>query len=96
MVGNLCCGFSRNLEQLIVFQVFSGLGAGGILCLVLIIVSDVSTLRTRGKVSPSTSLSDRQFQALVGIGVALGAGIGPFLGGVFTQKATVLSLNILY
>jgi MFS family permease len=59
MIGNLCCGFSRNLEQLIVFQVFSGLGAGGILCLVLIIVSDVSTLRTRGKAFvPAKSVSD--------------------------------------
>ena len=50
MVGNLLCGFSKNLTQLITFQVFAGLGGGGMLVLVLIIVSDVSTLRTRGKV----------------------------------------------
>ena len=49
-VGNLLCGFARNLGQLIVFRVIAGLGGGGIGVLVLIIVSDISTLRTRGKV----------------------------------------------
>jgi hypothetical protein len=49
-VGNLLCGFSRNLSQLIAFRVIAGLGGGGIGVLVLIIISDISTLRTRGKV----------------------------------------------
>ena len=48
-VGNLLCGFARNLGQLIVFRVIAGLGGGGIGVLVLIIISDISTLRTRGK-----------------------------------------------
>jgi MFS family permease len=49
-VGNLLCGFARSLGQLIVFRVIAGLGGGGIGVLVLIIISDISTLRTRGKV----------------------------------------------
>jgi MFS family permease len=49
-VGNLLCGFSRNMAQLIAFRVIAGLGGGGIGVLVLIIISDISTLRTRGKV----------------------------------------------
>jgi len=93
MLGNLLCGFSRNLTQLITFQVFAGLGAGGMLVLVLIIVSDISTLRTRGKVLSCPKLfNGPQFIAFVGIGAALGGGIGPFLGGVFTQKVTVRPL----
>jgi MFS family permease len=48
-VGNLLCGFSRNLGQLIIFRAIAGLGGGGIGVLVLIIISDISTLRTRGK-----------------------------------------------
>jgi len=49
-VGNLLCGFSKNIAQLIAFRVIAGLGGGGIGVLCLIIVSDISTLRTRGKV----------------------------------------------
>ena len=49
-VGNLLCGFSMNLAQLIAFRVIAGLGGGGIGVIVLIIISDISTLRTRGKV----------------------------------------------
>ena len=49
-VGNLLCGFSRNMAQLIAFRAIAGLGGGGIGVLVLIIISDISTLRTRGKV----------------------------------------------
>jgi MFS family permease len=50
-VGNLLCGFSRNMTELIAFRVIAGLGGGGIGVLCLIIVADISTLRTRGKVS---------------------------------------------
>ena len=52
-VGNLLCGFARNLGQLIIFRAVAGLGGGGIGVLVLIIISDISTLRTRGKVRHS-------------------------------------------
>ena len=49
-IGNLACGFARNLEQLIIFRVLAGLGGGGINVLVLIIISDISSLKERGKV----------------------------------------------
>jgi Sugar (and other) transporter len=53
-LGNLLCGFAKNLDQLIAFRVVAGLGGGGINVLVLIIVSDISTLRNRGKVCISS------------------------------------------
>lgn len=49
--GNLLCGFAKNFEQLIVFRVWAGLGGGGINVLVLIIMSDIVSLKERGKVS---------------------------------------------
>jgi len=49
-IGNLLCGFSRNLAELITFRVVAGLGGGGINVLVLIIISDICALNERGKV----------------------------------------------
>ena len=57
-LGNLLCGFAKNFEQLIAFRVVAGLGGGGINVLVLIIMSDIVSLKERGKVSPSIALSD--------------------------------------
>jgi MFS family permease len=88
-IGNLLCGFSRTLGQLIIFRVIAGLGGGGINVLVLIIISDISSLKERGKVRGCNVASDWQFQGLVGMGVALGGALGPLLGGIFTEKATV-------
>jgi MFS family permease len=50
-LGNLLCGFAKNLAQLIVFRAIAGYGGGGIMCLVLIIVSDIVSLKERGKVA---------------------------------------------
>jgi hypothetical protein len=52
-LGNLLCGFAKNFEQLIAFRVVAGLGGGGINVLVLIIMSDIVSLKERGKVSSS-------------------------------------------
>ena len=49
-LGNLLCGFAKNLEQLIAFRAIAGYGGGGIIVLVLIIISDIVSLKERGKV----------------------------------------------
>jgi len=49
-LGNLLCGFAKNLGQLIVFRAIAGFGGGGIQVLVLIIMSDIVSLKERGKV----------------------------------------------
>jgi MFS family permease len=49
-LGNLLCGFSKSLAQLIVFRVIAGMGGGGVNVLVLIIMSDITSLEKRGKV----------------------------------------------
>ncbi|KAJ8116413.1 hypothetical protein OPT61_g2149 [Boeremia exigua] len=69
-LGDLGCGFVQTAEQLFVLRAIAGIGGGGVNSLVMIIVSDITTLENRGK-----------YQGWLGAVIALGNGIGPFLGG---------------
>jgi Na+/melibiose symporter-like transporter len=48
-VGDLLCGFAKTKEQLFAFRAIAGIGGGGINSIVMIIVSDITTLENRGK-----------------------------------------------
>jgi Na+/melibiose symporter-like transporter len=48
-LGDLGCGFARTAVQLFVLRAIAGIGGGGINSLVMIIVSDITTLQNRGK-----------------------------------------------
>lgn len=48
-LGDLGCGFARTSVQLFVLRAIAGIGGGGINSLVMIIVSDITTLQNRGK-----------------------------------------------
>ncbi|KAH7312563.1 major facilitator superfamily domain-containing protein [Stachybotrys elegans] len=76
-VGDLACGFAQSPEQLFAFRSIAGVGGGGINSLVMIIVSDITTLQNRG-----------HYQGMLGAVIALANGIGPFLGGAIVQSAT--------
>ncbi|KEY64545.1 hypothetical protein S7711_03611 [Stachybotrys chartarum IBT 7711] len=76
-VGDLACGFARTAEQLFAFRSIAGIGGGGINSLVMIIVSDITTLQNRG-----------HYQGLLGAIIALANGVGPFLGGAIVQTST--------
>lgn len=75
--GDLLCGFAQTSIQLFVFRAIAGIGAGGVNSLVMVIVSDMVTLRERGK-----------YQGYLETFIALGNGIGPLIGGVFSEKVT--------
>ncbi|KAF7327302.1 Efflux pump FUS6 [Mycena kentingensis (nom. inval.)] len=75
-VGNLASGFSTTLVQLLVFRAITGVGGGGISTIAQIIVSDVVSLRERGK-----------YQGILGISVAIAYGCGPVIGGLFVQHS---------
>jgi hypothetical protein len=47
-VGDLACGFAKTPVQLYVFRSIAGVGGGGINSLVMIIVSDITSLQNRG------------------------------------------------
>ncbi|KAJ5777289.1 hypothetical protein N7520_000535 [Penicillium odoratum] len=70
-LGSLICGTSRAIPQLLVGRVIQGIGGGGISALVYVIPADVLTLRQR----PIAIM-------LMQGGWALGAILGPVLGGV--------------
>jgi hypothetical protein len=48
-LGDLGCGFAQTSIQLFVLRAVAGIGGGGINSLVMIIVSDITTLQNRGK-----------------------------------------------
>ncbi|KAJ4982718.1 major facilitator superfamily transporter [Stagonosporopsis vannaccii] len=90
-LGDLGCGFAQTAEQLFVLRAIAGIGGGGINSLVMIIVSDITTLQNRGKYQGEQSLP-LQFvwvpyssTGWLGAVIALGNGIGPFLGGAVVE-----------
>lgn len=76
-LGNLISGFSLSPVMLFVFRGISGLGGGGINCLVMIAFSDLLSTRERGK-----------YFGFVAASTALGNGLGPLIGGVLSQKVS--------
>ncbi|KAJ7732120.1 putative MFS transporter [Mycena metata] len=76
-VGNIAAGFSQTFIQLLIFRAISGIGGGGLSTVAQIIVSDIVSLRERGK-----------YQGILGISVAISYGVGPVIGGVLTEQST--------
>ncbi|KAF2674407.1 MFS general substrate transporter [Microthyrium microscopicum] len=68
--GSLASSLATNVNQLIAFRALTGVGGGGLMSIAQTIVSDVVTLRERGK-----------YQGIFGVFVALGNGLGPVIGG---------------
>ncbi|KAJ7070441.1 MFS general substrate transporter [Mycena belliarum] len=75
MLGNLISGFAKTIGQLIVFRGIAGAGGGGVQSMMQIVVSDIVTLRERGK-----------YQGIIGGIIAVGYAIGPPLGGALAQN----------
>ncbi|CAG8433802.1 12491_t:CDS:2 [Ambispora gerdemannii] len=76
-LGSLLCGVAQNITSMIVFRAIAGMGGGGILSLVVIIISDIVPHHDRGK-----------YQGLIGAVYGAASLVGPLLGGVFTDHVT--------
>ena len=74
--GDLLAGFAKNAVWLYCGRAVAGIGGGGINSLTMIIMSDVVTVRERGK-----------YLTLLSIGIATGSAVGPFLGAVLAERA---------
>jgi EmrB/QacA subfamily drug resistance transporter len=72
MVGSMLCGQAQTMEQLIVFRLLQGLGAGGVLPITQTVLGDVFPLEERARI---TGL----FSTVWGVAGLLGPGIGGFL-----------------
>lgn len=76
-IGSLGSSLSPEIISLVVFRAFTGIAGGGVITVAQIIISDVVSLRERGK-----------YQGVLGAVVLVGNGIGPVIGAVLAQKAT--------
>ncbi|CAE6497080.1 unnamed protein product [Rhizoctonia solani] len=72
-IGNILSGFAQTAVWLFTARAISGIGGGGIDSLCMIIMSDVVSLKERGK-----------YQGFMGAAIALGSGIGPLIGGALS------------
>jgi MFS family permease len=67
----------QSMIQLIVFRAIQGMGGGGVLTLAMIIISDVVSLKERGK-----------YQGITGVVVVLSNSCGPIIGGLLTERVS--------
>ncbi|KAI1053725.1 hypothetical protein LB507_007420 [Fusarium sp. FIESC RH6] len=77
VVGGVLCGFARTPVWLYVCRTISGIGGGGISSSVAIIVSDLVSLRSRGK-----------YQGFISLAIGIGAASGPFVAAGLIQTGT--------
>ncbi|KAJ5187873.1 hypothetical protein N7449_010867 [Penicillium cf. viridicatum] len=75
--GSLICAVGDTIALFLFGRAVQGLGAAGLITLVNICVSDLFSLRDRGL-----------YFGLLSVVWALASGVGPVLGGVFTEKAS--------
>lgn len=76
-ISDLLCGLSQNATMLYVFRGLAGVANGGITSLSMMIVSDIITLKERGR-----------YQGILGACVGLGNMVGPFIAAGFVQHST--------
>ncbi|KAJ3031938.1 UNVERIFIED_CONTAM: hypothetical protein HDU68_010018 [Siphonaria sp. JEL0065] len=76
-LGSALCGAATSMEFLIAGRAIAGIGGGGIFSLVLIIISDIVSIRDRGK-----------YQGAIGACFGLASVVAPLLGGAFSDHVT--------
>lgn len=77
LAGSALSGAAQDMNQLIAFRAFQGLGAGALMPIAIAVVGDLFTPRERGK-----------WQGVTGAVWGLSAILGPTLGGSITQYST--------
>lgn len=76
-VGAILCAVAKNFTLMLVGRCIQGSGAGGIISLTQVLITDMVPLRDRGK-----------YFALVSTVWAIGSVAGPIIGGVFAQESS--------
>ncbi|RUS29735.1 major facilitator superfamily domain-containing protein [Jimgerdemannia flammicorona] len=76
-IGSILCGAAQNMIMLIIFRAIQGIGGGGIMAMAMIIITEVVSLRDRGK-----------YQGIIGACFGLSSVVGPLIGGAFTDHVS--------
>ena len=76
-LGSILCGLANSIVTLIIFRGVQGIGAGGMIPLSMIIVGDLFTIESRGKI-----------QAVFSSIWAISSIVGPVLGSFFVEELT--------
>ncbi|KAF8924226.1 major facilitator superfamily domain-containing protein [Dissophora ornata] len=77
VIGSAIAGWATSMTMLIIGRGVAGMGAGGLMAMVFIILSDMLDMRERGK-----------YIGFIGAIFSLSSVIGPLLGGAFTDHVT--------
>ncbi|KAG0318173.1 hypothetical protein BGZ99_005819 [Dissophora globulifera] len=77
LVGSAIAGWAVSMNMLIVGRAVQGVGAGGLIAMVFIVLSDMLDMRERGK-----------YLGSVGAIYSVSSVIGPLLGGAFADHVT--------
>ena len=75
VIGSVLCGFSANINQLVIYRVVQGVGGGVIMAITFISIADLFPPSDRGK-----------YMGLVAGCYGLASVIGPTLGGYITDS----------
>ncbi|PVV02260.1 hypothetical protein BB560_003290 [Smittium megazygosporum] len=77
LIGSIISSTVKSLNMLIFSRALTGLGSAGVIVTVQIVISEIVTIRERGKYSGFISLS-----------FGLSSVVGPLIGGYFTDKVS--------
>ncbi|KAJ1914955.1 hypothetical protein H4219_004554 [Mycoemilia scoparia] len=78
LIGSALCGSAQTMVWLIIARAVTGIGGGGIISIVMVIISDITTIKERGR-----------YMGYFSTAWAVASVLGPILGGVFTEKISM-------
>ncbi|TVY80962.1 Efflux pump FUS6 [Lachnellula suecica] len=76
-VGTIVSGFAHSFTTMLLGRSIQGAGSGGILAMILVIMTDLVTIRERGK-----------WMGIILMQYAFGTMVGPIIGGAFVQSSS--------
>jgi EmrB/QacA subfamily drug resistance transporter len=82
ILGSALCGLAQSMYMLAAFRAFQGIGAGGLMPLVLAIIGDIIPPRERAK-----------YQGYFMAVFATSSVLGPVVGGFFAGQGTILGIT---
>lgn len=82
LAGSALCGLSQSMDELVIFRALQGIGAGGLISLVLAIIGDVVSPRQRGR-----------YQGYFGAVFGVASVLGPLLGGFLADAHSILGVS---